>query len=84
MKPSVKAGIDEENIKDLILLSALNDLYSGKGNIIKILNIVNIIRKKDRQKERGEIIALIMSQTCNTPDGATVQRKIIDLISKED
>ena len=55
MKPSVKAGIDEENIEDLnILLSALNDLDSGKGNTNEILDIVNIIRKKDRQKERGE------------------------------
>ena len=55
MKPSVKAGIDEENIKDMnILLSALNDLDSGKGNTNEILDIVNIIRKKDRQKERGE------------------------------
>lgn len=38
--------------------------------------------KQAKKKERGEIIKDIISQPCNTPEQATAQKKVIELIVK--
>ena len=38
--------------------------------------------KQAKKRERGEIIKDIISQLCNTPEMATTQKKIIELIVK--